>query len=84
MRNFEKYEGCSLMKLMFDVKENNSIVVFAYIRGHWVQMAHGFRDTLVDVVGLHILDSAIIECKLDKHAKKWYVKIDIDREGKFE
>ena len=84
MKNIIFYEELSLLRLTLDLNENESIVVFAYIRGHWVQMAHGFRDTLVDVVGLHILYSAIIECKLDKHAKKWYVKIDIDREGKFE
>lgn len=82
MRNFVKYEGRSLMKLMFDVDENNSIVVFANISAHWIQLAYGRIETLIEVLGLNILDRAIIECKFDKYASKWYVKIDIDKEGR--
>ena len=81
MRNFEKYEGCSLMKLMFDVEENKSIVVFAKISEHRIQLAYGRIKTLIDVLGLNILDRAIIECKFDIYASKWYVSIDIDKEG---
>ena len=96
MRNFVKYEGRSLMKLMFDVDENNSIVVFfANISAHQIQLASGRIETLMEVLGLYILDIAIIECKfdkyaskwyvkIDKYASKWYVKIDIDNEGKSE
>ena len=82
MKNFEKYEGYSLMKLMLDVEENNSIVVFANIRSHRTQLACGRIETLLEVLGLNILNSAIIECKFDKYASKWYVKIDIDKEGR--
>lgn len=81
MKNFEKYEGLTLLSLMSKLNDNVSIVVFAHIRGHWIQLAYGPKETLIDILGLNILDSAIFECKLDRHANKWYVKIDIYREG---
>lgn len=82
MRNYEKYEGYSLMSLMFDVNENDSIVIYAKIGEDLIQLAYGRVGTLIEVFAFYILGTAIIECKFDKYASKWYVKIDIDKEGK--
>ena len=49
-----------------------------------IQLAYGRVGTLIEVFAFYILNRAIIECKFDKYASKWYVKIDIDKEGRFE
>lgn len=82
MRNYEKYEGYSLLSLMFDVNENDSIVIFAKIGEDLNVLAYGRVGTLIEVLANYISGKAIIECKFDKYARKWYVKIDIDKDGK--
>lgn len=81
MKNFEKYVGHSIMQLIFDLNANDYIVIFAYIRGKWIQLAYGRMTNVHEILGLTILDSAIIECKFDKRAKKWFIKVDINNEG---
>lgn len=82
MRNYEKYEGYSLLSLMFDVNENDSIAIFAKIGEDLNVLAYGRVGTLIEVLANYISGKAIIECKFDKYASKWYVKIDIDKDGK--
>lgn len=84
MRNYEKYEGYSLMSLMFDVNENDSIAIFAkkQIGEDLYLLAYGRVGTLIEELASYISGKAIIECKFDKYASKWYVKIDIDKDGK--
>lgn len=60
MKNFEKYEGLTLLSLMSKLNDNVSIVVFAHIRARWIQLAYGSKETLIDILGLNILDSAIL------------------------
>lgn len=84
MKNFEKYEGHSIMQLIFDLNADDYIVIFAYIRGKWIQLAYGRMLNVNEILGLNILDSAIIECKFDRRGKKWFIKVDINNEGIFE
>lgn len=82
MINYDKYKGYSLMSVMFDVNENDSIAIFAKTGEDLNVLAYGRVGTLIEVLASYILGKAIIECKFDKYASKWYVKIDIDKEGK--
>lgn len=84
MKNIEKYVGHSIMQLIFDLNVTDYIVIFAHIRGNWIQLAYGKVNNVHEILGLNILDSAIIECKFDRRAKKWFIKIDINNEGIFE
>lgn len=84
MKNFEKYVGHSITQLIFDINATDYIVIFAYIRENWIQLAYGKMHNVHEILGLNILDSAIIECKFSRRAKKWFIKIDINNEGIFE
>lgn len=69
------------MQIIFDLNLNDYIVIFAHIRRNWIQLASGKVSNVFEILGLTILNSAIIECKFDKRAKKWFIKIDINNEG---
>lgn len=84
MKTVEKYVGMSLTKFLFDMKEiDDFIIVKAKIRGFWNILAFGSMVSVEDVLGLNILNSMIIECKIDSSDYRWFIKIDMDKEGRF-
>ena len=85
MRNVERYVGYSLTRFIFDMEDNNDyIIVKANIRGHWNILADGRMVSVGDMLGLLLKNSMIIECKLDTSDFTWFIKIDMDKEGRFE
>lgn len=85
MKTVENYVGMSLTRFVFDMKENDDfIIVKANIRGHWNILAHGSMVSIGEMLGLNILNSMIISCELDTTDYTWFIKIDMDNEGRFE
>lgn len=67
------------------MKENDDfIIVKANIRGKWNILAHGSMVSVDEMLGLNILHSMIISCELDTSDYTWFIKIDMDKEGRFE
>lgn len=85
MRKVDRYVGYSLLRFVFDMKENDDFIsVKANIRGRWNILAHGGTMSVGEMLGLNILQSMIIECELDTTDYTWFIKIDMDQEGKFD
>lgn len=84
MRNVKRYVGYSLLKFMFDMEENYYIIVNTNIRGYWNILAHGSVFSVRDMLGLYLMDSMVVECKLDTSDFTWIISIDMNQEGRFE
>lgn len=87
MFNYDDYCGYSLFHWYLDHDEDNmcGVTIITQIRGEWATLCD-FND-MYEVyynLGCPVLDSAIIECHEDVGNLRWYIKIDLDREGKFE
>ena len=85
MKTVENYVGLSLTRFMFDnANSYDFAIVRARIRGYWCILAQGSLSSLNDRLGMILMDSQIIECRQDESDNTWFIKIDIDNEGKFE
>lgn len=85
MKEFENYVGLSLTRFMFDKANSYDLaIVRARIRGHWCILAQGSLNSLNNRLGMILMDSQIIECRQDETDNTWFIKIDIDNEGKFD
>lgn len=84
MRNFEEYVGYSLLKFLCDKEDNEVCSIRTKVRDKCCILAYGDVYQLYSTLGLYILDSMIIECKLDSDLNTWVIKINMDKEGWFE
>lgn len=84
MKTVEKYVGLSLTRFMFDnANSYDFAIVRARIRGYWCILAQGSLSSLNNRLGMRLMDSMIIECSQDESDNTWFIKIDMDKEGRF-
>ena len=81
------YKGYSLIHWFLDQMsdEENKAIISAYVRGErTIVAASDNLNDLYYMLGLIVLDSAIIEC--ERHSEDnstWCILIDLDKTGKF-
>lgn len=83
MKMYENYVGYNLTKFFFDKKETEFCIIRTKVRGKWCIRAYGDIYHLKVMLGLTIINSMIIECKQDETDNAWFIKIDMNEEGKF-
>lgn len=87
MFNYDEYCDYSLLHWYLDHEEDNmyGVTIISLIRGEWAIL--GDFNNMYDLFcnsGRSVLDSAIIECHEDAGNLRWFIRIDLDRKGKFE
>lgn len=84
MINYDEYKGYSLIHwyVEHEKDEVNRVIIKARIRGYITILAYSDNlDDLYDILGLSVLNSAIVECYEDTD-NCWCITIDLDKDGK--
>ena len=83
MINYDEYKDYSLLKWHLDHLEDKLYTIFveAQIRGEWKLLASSNIYTSYELLGIAVLDSAIVHCCKYPEYLTWYIKIDLDKKG---
>lgn len=89
MFNHNEYKDYSLLYWYcdrFEEEENvYGVIIYALIQGEWKILASCTSiKWLYDMIGVAVLNSAIVKCTEDPGELFWYITIDLDKTGKFE
>lgn len=87
MFNYDEYVGYSLLHWCLDHIEDISygVQLEAQIRGEWKILAScSDIKWFYEIIGITVLDSAIVKCRQNQADLYWLIAIDLDRKGKFE
>lgn len=87
MIKYNEYKGYSLLHWYLYQNEDvvNGVVITAQIRGEWKILASSRNiNWLYDIIGIAVMDSAIVECWQCPENLYWYITIDLDEKGYYD
>ena len=88
MINYDEYKGYSLLHWYCDRFEEENVygvIIYARIQGEWKILACCTSiKWFYNMIGVAVLNSAIVKCTEDPSELFWYITIDLEKTGKFD